>query len=387
MERDEESGLGYHSARYHAPWLGRWCSADPSGARDGVNLYSYVSNRPTRLIDKTGKAGGAGSWSAAEMGKQWEAEIVNTLKSKFAAVDQVTVKATIDGKEVISVLDALAKTKEGFVVIESKLNPTTLLSDAQKALMGHVMAGGKFTIIGEAKEEALRTVLKVAPDAEISAIKYIIVNQGNASEILKSLKAIGPDEIATIAKGGVLEVLTKKEAEEVYKIVHEGGTTMEWKKGIEIMRGRVQDAAAGAEKTVVAKATQQAEKVAVQSLTDEAEKVVVQSLTDEAEKVVVQSLTKFALNKLGKAALASIPVIGALPSVASAAKNYSEGKTLEAELDVAGIVLDPVDWFRAAFGLAELYNAVRKEVDDAISSPDVTREFAGAVWGGGGGGW
>jgi YD repeat-containing protein len=26
MERDEESGLGYHVARYYAPWLGRWTS-------------------------------------------------------------------------------------------------------------------------------------------------------------------------------------------------------------------------------------------------------------------------------------------------------------------------------------------------------------------------
>ena len=29
MERDEESGLEYHGARYYAPWLGRWLSCDP----------------------------------------------------------------------------------------------------------------------------------------------------------------------------------------------------------------------------------------------------------------------------------------------------------------------------------------------------------------------
>lgn len=29
MERDEESGLEYHSARYYLPWLGRWLSCDP----------------------------------------------------------------------------------------------------------------------------------------------------------------------------------------------------------------------------------------------------------------------------------------------------------------------------------------------------------------------
>ena len=55
MERDEESGLGYHSARYYVPWLGRWCSADPSGTRDGVNLYAYCRNNPVMLIDEDGQ--------------------------------------------------------------------------------------------------------------------------------------------------------------------------------------------------------------------------------------------------------------------------------------------------------------------------------------------
>src|SRR5262249_6687043 len=30
-ERDEESGLSYHGARYYAPWLCRWTSCDPAG--------------------------------------------------------------------------------------------------------------------------------------------------------------------------------------------------------------------------------------------------------------------------------------------------------------------------------------------------------------------
>ena len=29
-ERDEQSGLCYHHARYYAPWLGRWTSPDPA---------------------------------------------------------------------------------------------------------------------------------------------------------------------------------------------------------------------------------------------------------------------------------------------------------------------------------------------------------------------
>jgi RHS repeat-associated protein len=38
-ERDEETSLYYHGARYYAPWLGRWTQADPAGTVDGTNLY------------------------------------------------------------------------------------------------------------------------------------------------------------------------------------------------------------------------------------------------------------------------------------------------------------------------------------------------------------
>lgn len=54
MERDEESGLEYHSARYYLPWLGRWVSADPGGVGDGINLYCYSGNRPVGSRDPTG---------------------------------------------------------------------------------------------------------------------------------------------------------------------------------------------------------------------------------------------------------------------------------------------------------------------------------------------
>jgi RHS repeat-associated protein len=53
-ERDEETGLYYHGARYYAPWLGRWTSADPKGLSDGVNLFAYVRSDPVGLRDSTG---------------------------------------------------------------------------------------------------------------------------------------------------------------------------------------------------------------------------------------------------------------------------------------------------------------------------------------------
>lgn len=57
-ERDEESGLAYHGARYYAPWLARWVSCDPAGMVDGVDLYIYTKNNPVGFVDPYGKETG-----------------------------------------------------------------------------------------------------------------------------------------------------------------------------------------------------------------------------------------------------------------------------------------------------------------------------------------
>ncbi len=57
MERDQESGLNYHSARYYMPWLCRWASCDPKGLGDGFNLYLYTHDNPVRLVDPSGNDG------------------------------------------------------------------------------------------------------------------------------------------------------------------------------------------------------------------------------------------------------------------------------------------------------------------------------------------
>jgi RHS repeat-associated protein len=53
-ERDEETGLYFHGARYCASWLGRWISVDPSGLTDGPNTYPYARDNPIRLSDPSG---------------------------------------------------------------------------------------------------------------------------------------------------------------------------------------------------------------------------------------------------------------------------------------------------------------------------------------------
>ncbi len=65
-ERDAESNLDNAQARYNSSSLGRFMSPDPIGnfVADATNpqtwnMYAYVNNDPTGLIDPTGLCGGA----------------------------------------------------------------------------------------------------------------------------------------------------------------------------------------------------------------------------------------------------------------------------------------------------------------------------------------
>jgi len=53
-EYEAETGLAFHRARYNAPGMGRWFSADPIGELGELNLYGYVGNRPGTHGDPTG---------------------------------------------------------------------------------------------------------------------------------------------------------------------------------------------------------------------------------------------------------------------------------------------------------------------------------------------
>lgn len=73
-ERDDETGLSYHGARYYAPWLGRWASCDPAGLADGPCRYAYARCGPVRfhdpdgrLVDEGGKFAAAAAATAAAL--------------------------------------------------------------------------------------------------------------------------------------------------------------------------------------------------------------------------------------------------------------------------------------------------------------------------------
>ena len=54
-ERDEETGLGYHGARYYASWLGRWTAVDPARHEHPEHSpYLFVAANPLKYVDPDG---------------------------------------------------------------------------------------------------------------------------------------------------------------------------------------------------------------------------------------------------------------------------------------------------------------------------------------------
>jgi RHS repeat-associated protein len=51
---DEESGLYFYRARYYDPNKGRFLSRDPIEYADGMNLFQYVGDNPTGILDPSG---------------------------------------------------------------------------------------------------------------------------------------------------------------------------------------------------------------------------------------------------------------------------------------------------------------------------------------------
>ncbi len=95
-ERDEETGLYYHGARYYAPWLGRWASCDPAGVQTRKeNLYEYVRSNPVIFRDPSGADEEEGLFSEVVKGDfhegktTWSGTLLNVGVGLIPIVGQI----------------------------------------------------------------------------------------------------------------------------------------------------------------------------------------------------------------------------------------------------------------------------------------------------------
>ncbi len=169
MERDEESGLAYHAARYCLAWLGRWLSADQTGIHDGANRYAYVRGNPVAQMDKSGEQA-EGNPPLIPSIQRWEYKDAGTfvpyaVHNLYAAFNN-QVSALVDagskaaiaswnldyGKIAMSISNAVEKTLDAATTIPSWSElKSTMTSGAswENAIVGAAtfyVGGGSNTI-------------------------------------------------------------------------------------------------------------------------------------------------------------------------------------------------------------------------------------------------
>ncbi|MGA9768041.1 MAG: SpvB/TcaC N-terminal domain-containing protein [Blastocatellia bacterium] len=142
-ERDEETGFYYYGARYYAPWLARWTSADPEGLIDGNNLYAYVHQNPIALVDLEGTdASGpeqqkVSTEEAAAIKKQYEAKGSYKEQRAFLMTLSSAQQQSIHGK-------ASATVSATFNRIETQHQPNWWLMEdlASSTVIGAALVAG-----------------------------------------------------------------------------------------------------------------------------------------------------------------------------------------------------------------------------------------------------
>lgn len=197
MERDEETGLSYHSARYYVPWLGRWLSGDPIGIKDGVNLYKYSDNNPIIKSDRNGKQAEESQFHTIKKGDVfWNLEnhynlLHGTLQklnkeinpNKLRIGDSIKVSNIYDKTEIDSILKSLPKTpfKYGYSL---RKNDLPLFSSFYNSLFSEFTTGdGPTNSVFLGGHQATKDIRDT--NLEIKRLREIVYKKFNTLDKMK----------------------------------------------------------------------------------------------------------------------------------------------------------------------------------------------------------
>ncbi len=126
---DVDTGLVYFGRRFYLPELGRWLTPDPSGFKDGMNLYAYVHNDPLTSYDEYGlltNVHGQG-WQNCPWGSPFSYSSSSPGGVPFASPPEQWNRARVDARQIPS-LDLYYKRSPHYYV-NGILNTS---SDSQK---------------------------------------------------------------------------------------------------------------------------------------------------------------------------------------------------------------------------------------------------------------
>jgi len=144
-ERDTETGLYYHGARYYAPWLARWVSCDPALK---VNAYLYARDNPIAFTDSDGRD------ESSTQSRLWGA--VRLLGGAAQTLVGAAVFAQVEVPVAAQVVGGIAMA-HGISDIEAGWRQVISGKREQSVIEMGVSAGAQEFGVGQKKADALAT--------------------------------------------------------------------------------------------------------------------------------------------------------------------------------------------------------------------------------------
>jgi RHS repeat-associated protein len=356
MERDEESGLAYHSARYYLPWLGRWLSADPAGLVDGTNLYRMARNNPVRLTDITGHESSETDQVVPIVKELLDHyRIPKQTEIRFELLDD-SGKVVTKGRFDVAFIDP--RNKE-LVIPELKGANINKYHGNQKIYLDKLEKEGGRIRITSGKKLAHMGLRK---GQEITLTTRNFFRFGVAD-----LNDFG-DALAQVTGGKPIKHIYNQRGK-----IHLFTSTEEWEKFLEVNKIKATPPKA----TLIKEAGKDTTLSRAAAHTKHAAKEV-----GVLGKAGIKGATTLAL-KGGKVVLKAVPVVGTLISIGMAAYYLSEGDYTNAALSLVEaipIIGTPVAILREFVSAEDVKEAwkdpeVRRYVNDAVDSLTGMDEF------------
>jgi RHS repeat-associated protein len=206
MERDEETGLSYHTARYYLPWLGRWITSDPKGIESGINLYEFSYGQPIRFVDPDGKQPQVLLNQAS--GDEWEASVAGRLSQSGLGIQRFSSEIHLEillREEAGGALrrfrirpDFLVRLGgEGssrFLLLDAKASITALLTENERIVyaaiqrameQGETVTAEVIAGSGRVARRATRLGLEHGSRIDIAALE--LVDPSNVDDVMASV--------------------------------------------------------------------------------------------------------------------------------------------------------------------------------------------------------
>jgi RHS repeat-associated protein len=214
-ERDEESGLYYHGARYYVAWLGRWNSCDPIGIADHINLFAYAACSPSLHVDPTG------TFSKKKFDDWLAGEVASSEKAVTQATNALNVlkeeKTATEGRlsEIDAQLSKLTETKNSIAAsrkpLESK--PTKRTADEEKQRQS--LRNQNNEIVAQmtqlSKEKAKLASTNIRLGEKIIQQEAVLNNEKVNLKFIKTVKANYEKAYAKATKGLSKEAISDLE--------------------------------------------------------------------------------------------------------------------------------------------------------------------------------